>query len=160
MCILPNSHVLVDWMPKAKDTGMCLLSPQLAPWLHSPPSMGSVRKGGGRRGETKWKRERLLLLTAETTVFVSQHRGGTRATNVKQTKTRGTSVHRRTHTLMHFPLLRLRNKKAIVGSWRMEKQTYKQTIQLCACVPLHACMHASTEIRTMEADRLWLVPLQ
>lgn len=87
-------------------------------------------------------------MTAETTVFVPQHHGGTRATNVKQTKTRGTSMlHTRMHTLVDFLLDRHGNKTAIVEAclcWkRTEGQICKQTMQLCACVPSHACMPAS-----------------
>lgn len=47
-----------------------------------------------RRVKVQKKEREAAFVAAETTVFVSQPRG-TRATNVKQTKTRGTSVHRR-----------------------------------------------------------------
>lgn len=50
-----------------------------------------------KRGRTLRRRqsetERVAaFVTGETTVFVPHHHGGTRATNVKQTKARGTSV--------------------------------------------------------------------
>lgn len=56
------------------------------------------KKGEAERRDKVKKRE-AAFVTAETTVFVSQHHGDTRATNVKQTKTRGISVHRHTHEL-------------------------------------------------------------
>lgn len=128
-----------------------------------------VWEKGEDREERQSEREReAAFVTAETTVFVPLHHGGTRATNVKQTKARGTSMPG-THicTLIDFLLQRHRNKKSDSGDpvcagrgWGGKKLIYKQTMRLCACVPLHACMRASTQTRTMEADWLWLVPLQ
>lgn len=106
-------------------------------------------------------------MTAETTVFVPQHHGGTRATNVKLTKARGTSMpdtnirtHAHTHRLPSGERQGQSYSADCLCLKRMEKQIQKQTAQQCACVPLHACMRASTQTGTMEAGRLWLVPLQ
>lgn len=99
--ILTNGHVLFEWMPRAKGMGdMSALTPArtLPPFstLH-----GECEKKGEDREERQSEREReAAFVTAETTVFVPQHHGGTRATNVKQTKTRGTSM---PYTYTHTP---------------------------------------------------------
>lgn len=105
------------------------------------------------------------FVTAETAVFVSQHHGGIRATNVKQTKTRGSSVRRCAHArALPFGGDRVQENEVTVRScpcWRrMQKQACERTMQLCASRQLHAGSYASTQTRTMDADRLWLVPLQ
>ena len=68
---------------------------------------GECEKKGEDGEERQSESEREAAFVAvETTVFVPQLRGGTRATNVKQTKTRGTSMldtdtHTHTHTWTH-----------------------------------------------------------
>lgn len=113
--------------------------------IHHPA--WSVWEKGEDREERQSESEReAAFVTAETTVFVPQHHGGTRATNVKPTKTRGTSMpdtnigtHAHTHRLPSSE----RQEQSYCGdclcSKRMEKQIHKQTAQQCACVPLHAC---------------------
>ncbi len=63
---------------------------------------GKCEKRGEDGEERQSEREReAAFVTPETTVFVPQHYGGTRATNVKQTKSGGTSAlntHTHTHT--------------------------------------------------------------
>lgn len=101
------------------------------------------------------------FVTAETTVFVSQHHGGIRATNVKQTKTRGSSVRRCAPArALPFGGDRVQENEVTVRScpcWRrMQKQACERTMQLCASRP----SYAATQPHTMDAGRLWLVPLQ
>lgn len=113
-----------EWMPKGQGHGdVSALTPArtLTPFT---TQHGKCEKRGEDGEERRSEREReAAFVTAETTVFVPQHHGGTRATNVKQTKARGTSMldtHTRTHTHMHtlidFLLGRHGNKKVIVGS--------------------------------------------
>lgn len=89
-----------------------------------------------KRGRTLRRRqsetERVAaFVTGETTVFVPHHHGGTRATNVKQTKARGTSV-LCGHTQAYSPdflLRRHRNKKIIVGSCQCWKRMEKANLE-------------------------------
>lgn len=108
-------------------------------------------------------------MAAETTVFVPQLHGGTRATNVKQTKTRGTSMldsdtdtHTHTHTLIDFLLERHTvTRKAIVGSclcWkRMEgaKPTSKQCNCVHVCHYTLACVHPRGHAQWKQTDCSW-----
>lgn len=94
------SPQLFRWLPKDKDTrGIHLLGPYLKASLHSPSCNEECEKAGGQgTGDTARQRRReAAFVIAETTVFVPQHCGGTRATNVKQTKARGTSFALNTH---------------------------------------------------------------
>ena len=50
-------------------------------------------------------------------------------------------THAHTHRL---PSEQTQEQEVIVGSSRCWKRMEKQTMQLCACVPLHACMHTDT----------------
>lgn len=137
---------------------MCCLNgcqgPRAWGWVCSDPSSHPdsihnpawrVWEKGEDREERQSEREReAAFVTAETTVFVPQHHGGTRATNVKQTKARGTSMldtHAHTHRL---PSEETQEQEVIVGSCLCWMRMEKQTMQLCACVPLHACMHTDT----------------
>lgn len=90
-----------------------------------------------RRRQSETERE-AAFVTGETTVFVPHHHGGTRATNVKQTKARGTSVlcvcarartHTRIFTYSDFLLRRHRNKKMIVGSCQCWKRMEKANLE-------------------------------
>ena len=94
-------------------------------------------------------------MTAETTVFVPQHHGGTRATNVKQTKTRGTSMldtHRRPHAHTHrLPSGETREQESdseelsvLEEDGEADLQTNNATVCMRAITRLHACSHTDT----------------
>lgn len=89
-----------------------------------------------RRVKVQEKEREAAFVAAETTVFVSQQHGGTRATNVTQTKTRGTSVHRCVHAAMEQES----------DSGALQEEGYKHSGTAC------------TQTCTMEAEGLWLVP--
>lgn len=122
---------------------------------------GACEKRGRteRRNKAKARGREAAFVTAETTLFVPQRHGGTRATNVKPTKARGTSM-ADAPRLPSSERQEPRYRGACLRSMRTEKQIHKQTTQQCARGPLHACLGCVRAAGSMEAVRLWLVPLQ
>lgn len=137
LCTLPYSHVMSEWMPKAQGHGdVSALTP--ARTLTSFTGMESVRKGGGWRGETKWKRG--CFCDCRDNRLCPKASWGYKGHQCHANKGQRHlfAWHTRTHSETSF-WGRHRNKKVIVGSclcWkRMEKR--KSINKQCNCV--HVC---------------------
>ncbi len=130
------------------------------------PAWRVWEKGGGRRGETKWKRERGCFCGCGDNSLCPAASWGYKGHQCQaKTKARATSrldAHRHTCARsLDFLLGRHGNKKAIVGSclrWkRMEKQIYKQTMELCVhvCHYTLACVHPHGHAQWRQTDCGW-----